>query len=128
MPDDAIAIAQAATAKADIAIEKFNATAAQIFSIQRETDQRFKDFGVQQDLRYQNLGGKIEQMDKTMMSLDTKVDLLLAQANVASGKAERDRLLFGGVPNVFWGAFLDLLKFAILGVAVALGISRILPH
>lgn len=80
---DALSVAQAAQLKAIEAL-------TQVAAHERECARRYQEQARAQE------------------EMNEKLDMLLEQNNLARGRAERNQVLLGGIPNAFWVAVIAL--------------------
>ena len=95
MTTDALSVAHAALTKASEAM-------AQIAAHERECARRYEQTAAEHTRQH------MENV-RTLQEMDSKVDELLCQANMAKGRSEASSKLFGGIPGAFWQVVLQLL-------------------
>jgi len=115
MPTDALSIAHAALTKASEAM-------AQIAAHERECARRYEQTAAEHTRQH------MENV-RTLQEMDSKVDELLCQANMAKGERVANSRLFASFPGAFWncvnivpeGACVMLLIIIILVLLFGLG-------
>lgn len=93
MNDDVMAVAQSAALEARAAV-------TQIFAHERDCERRYQETSAQ------------------MERMNSKLDELVRQGGIATGRAERNRDLLGGIPNAFWALIISTVGGGVVAAVV----------